>query len=391
MPLRNWQEFESLCCDLWRLIWNDKYAKKNGRSGQQQCGVDICGSPAPGQWEAVQCKGKNGTYGKKVTVAELNGEVEKAKAFKPALSVWILATTSEKDATVELRAREITDEHRSNGLFRVEFFGWEDIVELLSQYPELVRRYYPDSFPSGKTESPRGRAWVKDFLTPLVEAANDITRQFESMAFWGRLQGIGGGEYYWVIDFVDLEAWRRFRTSRTAEQFLKSNENIADQLTELEKDFGAFADFIKQTIDSILDDQKIIEIIGQRYHSHLDGLKRPDPRPKSVVEMLRELHGGSHLDALAREDVRITFFTSRFFAYAVFGFEIGFSNGCWQDPSLWNFCSEIIDEIGVEYFKDRRNKMDRLRQKVISKTTELSEAATALRDQLCEKHDITYE
>ncbi|MCP4555122.1 MAG: hypothetical protein GY836_06840 [Herbaspirillum sp.] len=40
-PLRNWQDFEDLCCDLWRRLWNDPTAIKHGRQGQPQQGVDV--------------------------------------------------------------------------------------------------------------------------------------------------------------------------------------------------------------------------------------------------------------------------------------------------------------------------------------------------------------
>ena len=39
-PLRDWQAFEDLCCDLWRELWRDPEAQKHGRSGQRQEGVD---------------------------------------------------------------------------------------------------------------------------------------------------------------------------------------------------------------------------------------------------------------------------------------------------------------------------------------------------------------
>lgn len=38
-PPRHWQDFESLCRDLWAEIWEDPNAQLNGRSGQQQNGV----------------------------------------------------------------------------------------------------------------------------------------------------------------------------------------------------------------------------------------------------------------------------------------------------------------------------------------------------------------
>ena len=88
-PPKNWQDFEKLCRDLWREIWRDPNTQKNGRSGQDQHGVDVYGRPNEGEkWAGVQCKGKDNYSNKTVTEKELLEEVEKAKNFTPALSTW---------------------------------------------------------------------------------------------------------------------------------------------------------------------------------------------------------------------------------------------------------------------------------------------------------------
>ncbi|HSK74736.1 MAG TPA: tetratricopeptide repeat protein, partial [Pyrinomonadaceae bacterium] len=139
----NWQDFESLCRDLWSHIWNDPYAKKNGRSGQKQNGVDIWGRPHQGaSWVGIQCKGKDKNFGKKVSVKELIEEANKAKTFEPKLSHWILVTTGEKDVAVEQKARELTVEHLKQDLFAVDVLGWNDIVDLLGDYEEVIKKHY---------------------------------------------------------------------------------------------------------------------------------------------------------------------------------------------------------------------------------------------------------
>ena len=143
-PPSNWQDFETLCCDLWRAIWNDPNTQQNGRLGQQQHGVDISGRPTSGSaWAGVQCKGKDNYADKTLTEAEVKAEVEKAKHFKPQLSQYIIATTGPKDANVEQLAREITVAHISSGLFSVTIWSWADIVSRIEDYPEIVEKHYP--------------------------------------------------------------------------------------------------------------------------------------------------------------------------------------------------------------------------------------------------------
>jgi hypothetical protein len=116
-PPSSWEEFEELCLTLFRRIWKDPTAQKNGRRGQPQAGTDISGYDAGdhGSPRGVQCKGKDRLYGAAVTAAELREEVEKAKAFKPKLSHWVLATTARKDNAIEELARIITEDHRASG------------------------------------------------------------------------------------------------------------------------------------------------------------------------------------------------------------------------------------------------------------------------------------
>src|SRR5215468_2647641 len=95
-PPKSWEQFEELCLVLFRAIWQDPTAQKNGRLGQPQHGVDIFGMPERlcGSFHGVQCKGKDAGYGSVLTVTELKREVKKADLFVPALENFIVATTA---------------------------------------------------------------------------------------------------------------------------------------------------------------------------------------------------------------------------------------------------------------------------------------------------------
>ncbi|SDG82979.1 hypothetical protein [Pseudomonas thivervalensis] len=151
-PPANWQDFESLCRDLWAKIWDDENAQKHGRSGQNQNGVDVSGKDFfhSGEVCGVQCKGKDSYSNKIVSIKELDEEVDKAKKFEPGLSLFIMATSGPKDTTVEKRARELTKEHEAEGLFRVVVMGWRDILEKLADHEDILRKYYPWMFMSHK-------------------------------------------------------------------------------------------------------------------------------------------------------------------------------------------------------------------------------------------------
>jgi hypothetical protein len=150
-PPKHWQDFETLCCDLWREVWNDPNAQKNGRQGQAQHGVDVFGRSRD-RLVGVQCKGKDNYTNQKITEEELRDEVTKARSFRPALAEFTVATTAPRDVAIQTLARELSEQHRTCGLFSVHVWSWDDIVESLGgflivaakHYPQFVFRYDPD-------------------------------------------------------------------------------------------------------------------------------------------------------------------------------------------------------------------------------------------------------
>jgi tetratricopeptide (TPR) repeat protein len=144
-PPSNWQDFEKLCCDLWSCIWDYPNTCRNSRQGQSQHGVDVYGCPQKGNsWAGVQCKCKDSSTDKTLTKEEVEEEVEKAKGFQPKLSEYIIATTGPRDANIQEVARKISENHKSQGLFSVSVFAWEDIVLKLQDYPELLSKHFPE-------------------------------------------------------------------------------------------------------------------------------------------------------------------------------------------------------------------------------------------------------
>ncbi|AXG70599.1 hypothetical protein KORDIASMS9_02839 [Kordia sp. SMS9] len=142
----NWQDFESLCKKLWGEIWKiPNKIKKNGRAGQIQNGVDVYGIPKneKNYW-GIQCKGKDSYTHAKLTKSEIDIEIEKARSFKPNLTVLIFATTSNKDSIIEEYVRLKDFENRENQSFEILLFCWEDIVDLIEEHKD-VHDYYMNS------------------------------------------------------------------------------------------------------------------------------------------------------------------------------------------------------------------------------------------------------
>ena len=142
-PPSNWEDFEDLCFSIWKRIWKDDAAKKYGRKGQEQDGVDFYGMPNNGsEYVGVQCKCKANMLGSKLTIPEIEKEINLAKNFKPELKEYIIATTSVRDAKIQEYCRKATLEHKKINKFSVNVWFWEEIKEQIAQ-EDILRLYRP--------------------------------------------------------------------------------------------------------------------------------------------------------------------------------------------------------------------------------------------------------
>jgi hypothetical protein len=140
-PPATWEAFEEICADLFSLLWNDPNLVRYGRQGQAQNGVDIYGNDN-GDDAGVQCKAKREWPPAKLTKADIDAEVEKAKAFTPKLKTYVIVTTADNDVHLTDHANAISAKHAKQGLFRVVVYGWSDLARRLWSYPDLLSKHF---------------------------------------------------------------------------------------------------------------------------------------------------------------------------------------------------------------------------------------------------------
>jgi len=129
---------------MFKAAWNDPYAQRNGRTGQEQHGVDIFGRQDQGEtWDGIQVKGKHGFFGQAISEQELRAEAQKAQMFVPRLKNFIMVTSARRDQVIQQIARRITEENLPLRLFSVSVLGWDDIEERLAEFPDVIREHYP--------------------------------------------------------------------------------------------------------------------------------------------------------------------------------------------------------------------------------------------------------
>lgn len=185
------EEFELLMADLLEARYDCK-TSRHGRSGQGDDAVDIYYTGADDECIGVQCKRID-----KLTIQSIRSEVQKARAFKPALDQYIIATTAPQDKHLQEDVRQL-DNERDGDSFSVDIWMWDDVERLLSRHDSVFQDYYgdhldvpdvnledaeiyeltPGYFEQNKPRSPK-TAWQSQFTLSEIQSGYTFDRLSE--------------------------------------------------------------------------------------------------------------------------------------------------------------------------------------------------------------------
>jgi tetratricopeptide (TPR) repeat protein len=222
--------FENLSCDLWNRIYGNNSFHLVGRSGQKQDGVDVIGRDSSNNWIGIQCKWKS--IGKALTEKEIQYEVEKTKKFKPPLSEYYILTTSEKDRKLEKLAREITDQHLKQGLFKVSIWGWGDIQLKIQDYRDLMEKYgYSNRTPESMTDFTKSKEFLKNNFSEIL-GETQITQQ---MILSLKDEGDIDKEFQKEIDYAKRLMEKKYRPAEAYDYLEELKNRVWDQASEKSK------------------------------------------------------------------------------------------------------------------------------------------------------------
>lgn len=141
---KDWNEFEDIVWEIYTRKWQDSHAKRYGRSGQQQHGIDIYGKRKDSNcYIAIQCKRYNNG---KLTTKDVKEEVEKTQSFTSKIEEYIIATTESRNTKLQDYIRAHNDKHKSENKFIIDIIFWEDICTELTNHSnyDLLKKYYSD-------------------------------------------------------------------------------------------------------------------------------------------------------------------------------------------------------------------------------------------------------
>jgi hypothetical protein len=136
---------------MFRAIYGDLNAQKNGRTGQPQSGVDVYGRNEQGALIGIQCKrldetGPGGELlpGGVLTAALIATEIANAETFKPALRQFVIGTTAKNDEAMQREVRLVDEARRTQGKFGVNVWYWDFYNGWLNNNVDLQKWYYND-------------------------------------------------------------------------------------------------------------------------------------------------------------------------------------------------------------------------------------------------------
>ena len=137
-PLKTWDQFQKMVCELFREIWQDPHAQEFGRQGQKQDGIDIIGRRSSNhEYEAVQA-----TIESPLTKKKIENDFESSKKLGLKIDCFIIASTSPRDVELQKYAVKLS----STGPYRCVIWFWEDIIEKLSDCDKVRKKYYPEYY-----------------------------------------------------------------------------------------------------------------------------------------------------------------------------------------------------------------------------------------------------
>lgn len=144
---KSWDEFEAIVTSSINSQNPSSAAKRYGRSGQAQNGVDIYYEDSMTRAVGVQCK-----CVEDFTFTQLTEEVEKAEGFSPPLENFIIALSLPRDAKLQKQVFKLSLDRAKAQKFRVGLWFWDDVADELAKDPTELARHYPQIF--GSVSSP---------------------------------------------------------------------------------------------------------------------------------------------------------------------------------------------------------------------------------------------
>jgi hypothetical protein len=146
----SWRDFDRLARRLMSAVHGVQF-ERWGPTDRREHGADAWAKLPDGKVLLLQCKGRSRSFGKPLSIANLDAAVREIDTFPHPVKELIILTTSPDTVALLDRADDLTEQRTRAGLSRVSLHGWHSIGNLIAQHEAAVQKYL----------RPRGRLWQR--------------------------------------------------------------------------------------------------------------------------------------------------------------------------------------------------------------------------------------
>jgi len=136
---RNSEEFRRLCLKLLRRHWQTSGLERFQEADDREVGIDLLEVSGRPSISAARCDLRD--LLEPPNLSELRQATRRAAGLGLPIGHFVFATTAWRSKLLKRAVFELNQENRAADLFTVEVLCWDDIEELLDEYPEVLTEF----------------------------------------------------------------------------------------------------------------------------------------------------------------------------------------------------------------------------------------------------------
>ncbi len=133
---RSADEFERLCLKLLRRHWQLPQLERFRDADRAEKGINLIEISGRPRLAAVKCDLRASRS--ELTIAEIKDAVDRAASLKLPIGRFVIATTAAKPDGLQRSLFDLNRANRKDGISAIEVLTWDDIEELLDEYPQIL-------------------------------------------------------------------------------------------------------------------------------------------------------------------------------------------------------------------------------------------------------------
>ena len=135
-PPRSSDEFERLCLKLLRRHWQLPQLERFRDPERAAKGINLIEISGRPRLAAVKCDLRDSRS--ELTVAEIKDAVDRAASAKLPIGRFVIATTAARPEGLQRSIFDLNRSNKSGGISAIEVLTWDDIEDLLDEYPQIL-------------------------------------------------------------------------------------------------------------------------------------------------------------------------------------------------------------------------------------------------------------